>query len=71
MSEKKAPPMDPASILATLEHISQAIEAMTAVVGELRGYLDEHGGSAAVPEIAMDPEELEQVELAAGERTVH
>ena len=39
MSAKKVRPMDPESILSTLEHISHAIDAMTAVVGELRDYL--------------------------------
>ena len=71
MSAKKVRPMDPESILNTLEHISQAIDAMTAVVGELRDYLDEHRDVVEVPAVALDPEELELAELAGEERTVH
>lgn len=71
MSSKKARPMNPESILATLEHISEAIDAMTAVVGELRSYLDEHWEVVEVPAVALEPEELELAELAGDERTVH
>jgi len=63
--------MDPASILSTLEHISEAIDAMTAVVGELRDYLDEHWDVVEVPAVTLEPEELELAELAGDERTVH
>lgn len=71
MSDRKHRPMDPESILSTLEHISQAIDAMTAVVGELRDYLDEHFDVVQVSSVALEPEELELVELDAGTRTVH
>ena len=71
MSAKKVRPMDPEAILSTLEHISHAIDAMTAVVGELRDYLDEHCGVIEVPAVALEPEELELAELACEERTVH
>jgi hypothetical protein len=63
--------MDPESILSTLEHISQAIDAMTAVVGELRDYLDENYEVVEVSRVALEPEELELVESEAGARTVH
>lgn len=71
MSSKKTRPVNPESILATLEHISDAIDAMTAVVGELRSYLDEHWHVVEVPAVALEPEELELAELAGDERTVH
>ena len=71
MSDRKNRAMDPESILCTLEHISQAIDAMTAVVGELREYLDEHCGVIEVPAVALEPEELELAELDADARTVH
>ena len=71
MSAKKVRPMDPESILSTLEHISHAIDAMTAVVGELRDYLDERWDVVDVPATALGPEELEIAELAREECTVH
>ncbi|MFM7272885.1 MAG: hypothetical protein ACKO4A_03390 [Gammaproteobacteria bacterium] len=71
MSDRKNPPMDPESILSTLEHISQAIDAMTAVVGELREYLDAHTGYVTGSSVTMEPEELELAELQAAARTVH
>ena len=71
MSEKKSRPMSPESIFSTLEHISQAIDAMTAVVGELRSYLDEHWEVIEVSSIALEPEELELAEMEASPRTVH
>ena len=71
MSEKKNRAMDPATILATLEHISEAIDAMTAVVGELRGYLDENYEIIEVSRVALEPEELEIAEADASLRTVH
>lgn len=71
MSEKKSRPMSPESILSTLEHISQAIDAMTAVVGELRSYLDNHWEVIEVSSIALEPEELELAEMEANTRTVH
>jgi len=71
MRGKKVGQMDPAAILSTLEHISQAIDAMTAVVDELRGYLDGHCEATEASHVALDPEELEFAELDAGERTVH
>ena len=63
--------MDPESILATLESLSQAIDAMTAVVGELRGMLDQHCEHQEVSAVVLEPEEIELVEMALGERTVH
>jgi hypothetical protein len=63
--------MDPESILSTLEHISQAIDAMTAVVGELRDYLDENYEVIEVSRVALEPEELELADAEAGARTVH
>ena len=71
MSDGKDRPLDPKSILATLEHLSHAIDAMTAVVGELREYLDERWEVVEVSSIALEPEELELSEAALGERTVH
>jgi hypothetical protein len=71
MSDRKNRPMDPESILSTLEHISQAIDAMTAVVVELKDYLDENFDVIEVSSIALEPEELELAELEAGARTVH
>jgi hypothetical protein len=71
MSDKKNRPMDPESILNTLEHISQAIDSMTAVVGELRDYLDEHWEVVETSCIALEPEELELSEADSGERTIH
>jgi hypothetical protein len=71
MSDAKDRPIDPRSILATLEHLSHAIDAMTAVVGELREYLDEHWDVVEVSSIALEPEELEASEPALDERTVH
>jgi hypothetical protein len=63
--------MDPESILSTLEHISQAIDAMTAVVGELRDYLDENYEVVEVSRVALEPEELELADAEAHARTVH
>jgi hypothetical protein len=71
MSDESDRPVDPKSILATLEHLSHAIDAMTTVVGELREYLDEHWDVVEVSGIALEPEELELSEAALGERTVH
>jgi len=71
MSDRKNRPMDPESILSTLEHISQAIDAMTAVVGELRDYLDENYEVVEVSRVALEPEELELADAEAGARTVH
>jgi hypothetical protein len=71
MSDRKNRPMDPESILATLEHIGQAIDAMTAVVGELRDYLDQHYDVVEVSSVALEPEELELAEIDSGMRTVH
>ena len=71
MSDRKNRPMDPESILSTLEHISQAIDAMTAVVGELRDYLDEHYEVIEGSRVALEPEELELADAEAGARTVH
>ena len=71
MSDRKNRPMDPESILSTLDHISQAIDAMTAVVGELREYLDENFELVEVSRITLEPEELELAESESGVRTVH
>lgn len=71
MRTRKPRPMDPQSILSTLDHISQAIDAMTAVVGELRDYLDANWDIVEVPAVALEPEELEHTDLASDERTVH
>lgn len=71
MSDRKNRPMDPESILSTLEHISQAIDAMTAVVGELRDYLDENYEVIEVSRVALEPEELELADAEVGARTVH
>jgi hypothetical protein len=71
MSAKKNRPMDPQSILNTLEHISEAIDAMTAVVGELRDYLDENWQVIEVPGITLEPEDLELAEAIAAARTIH
>ena len=71
MSDRKNRPMDPESILSTLEHLSQAIDAMTAVVGELRDYLDENYEVIEVSRVALEPEELELADSDAGVRTVH
>ena len=71
MSDRKHRPMDPESILATLDHISQAIDAMTAVVGELRDYLDENYEVIEVSRVALEPEELELADAEGGARTVH
>lgn len=71
MSDRKNRPMDPESILSTLEHISQAIDAMTAVVGELRDYLDENYEVVEVSRVALEPEELELADAEALARTVH
>ena len=71
MSGRKKRPMDPESILCTLEHISQAIDAMTAVVGELRDYLDDHFEVVQSSSVALEPEELELTEMQSGIRTVH
>ena len=71
MSSAKHRPMDPESILATLESLSQAIDAMTAVVGELRGMLDQHPEFHELPSVILEPEELELVDRVLGERTVH
>ncbi len=71
MSKKNACPMSPESLLATLEHINQAIGAMTEVAGQLRSYLDEHWEIIEVSNIALEPEELELAELQVGARTVH
>jgi hypothetical protein len=71
MSDRKNPPMDPESILSTLEHISEAIDAMTAVVSELREYLDAHTDYVTGSSVTMEPEELELAELQAAARTVH
>jgi hypothetical protein len=71
MSDRKNRPMDPESILSTLEHISQAIDAMTAVVGELRDYLDENYEVIEVSRVALEPEELELADAESGARTVH
>ncbi len=71
MSGRKNPPMDPESILSTLEHISQAIDAMTAVVGELRDYLDELFDAYEGSSVALEPEELELADLESAARTVH
>ena len=71
MSDRKHRPMDPESILSTLDHISQAIDAMTAVVGELRNYLDENYEVVEVSRVTLEPEELELAENESGVRTVH
>lgn len=71
MSDRKNRPMDPESILSTLEHLSQAIDAMTAVVGELRDYLDENYEVVEVSRVALEPEELELADAEAPGRTVH
>ena len=56
MSDRKNRPMDPESILSTLEYISQAIDAMTAVVGELREYLDAHTDYVNGSSVTLEPE---------------
>ena len=71
MSDRKHRALNPESVLATLEHLSDAIDAMTAVVGELRDYLDENWDVVEVSSIALEPEELELAEIAVGRRTVH
>lgn len=71
MSDEKDSPMSPSAILATLDSISQAIDAMTAVVGELRNYLDEHWEPVEVSRVALEPEEFEAVESSAQARTLH
>jgi hypothetical protein len=71
MSDRKTRPMNPETILSTLEHMSHAIDAMTAVVGELREYLDERWEIVEVSSIALEPEELELAELETGARTMH
>ena len=71
MSDRKHRPLNPESVLATLEHLSDAIETMTAVVDELRDYLDENWDIVEVSSITLEPEELELAEAAVGRRTVH
>jgi len=71
MSDGKDRAIDPKSMLATLEHLSHAIDAMTTVVGKLREYLDEHWEVVEVSSIALEPEELELTEVALRHRTVH
>lgn len=41
MSNKK-PPMDPETVLVTLDQISQTIEVLTGVVGRLQHYVQTH-----------------------------
>ena len=44
---------------------------MTAVVSELRDYLDEHFDAHQGSSVALEPEELEFVESQFAGRTVH
>ncbi len=41
MTNRKMPSLDPETVLNTLDHIGQAIDAMTEVVEELRDYVEE------------------------------
>lgn len=69
MSRHKKPPLDADTILVTLDHIGNSIDAMTDVVNQLRQYLDLNYEAEVVVDFEFDDEGYPMVDREA--RTLH